>query len=359
MRRCLILACLFMSVSVFAQTSVIKTTATKSNNYGVTYFLPKTEFVVKAKVLKVTEKAGPYYKYAQKYLGAGNPVVKDQVYYILDGVTVGSHGIPDKEQAYLIEFKTKTVAPFACLTEEGLLCTINAEYRPEQPATVPAQNREEAGISAQSVFTEEYLQAGSVVKMADITAKQIYRLRESRTDLITGEAENIPRDGEAMKLVMQQLEAREKVLVELFQGTVVIEEQGYEVSLIPDGDTSNNILFRFSKHLGVVGSDDLSGSPVYINIKQINKTPEITDPKALEARAKLAINPKGIIYKVPGKAQVEVVYGTESVFSGEMLVAQFGETQVLAPNILEDKKTSVQIFFYPETGAIKQILGGS
>ncbi len=352
----LCLTCLLCSLEISAQTKVTKVTATKNNDYGVIYFLPKTELTIHAKISKVTSQAGPYYKYAKKYLGIDDAIAENQMYYKLEEITVSSKGIPDKNQEYLIEFKSKTTAPFAYLTGDGLLCTINTEYQPEKVSIPQTNNTEKPQMAAHSVFTEEYLQAGSVGKMAEISAKQIYRLRESRMDMLTGEAEKAPRDGEAMKLILQQLEIQEKALVEQFKGTVTTEEQTFKTSLFPEGDIEKRVIFRFSKHLGIVPADDLSGVPVYINLKNQNKKPEITDPKELEKMAKEKANPKGVIYCVPGKASIEIISGTQTVHSGEILISQFGETQTLLPNIFEDKKAPVKILFYPETGALKQVI---
>ena len=49
----------------------------KSNGYGVTYAFPKTSLIVTAEVTKVTCMAGPYYKYAEKYLRVKNVVTND------------------------------------------------------------------------------------------------------------------------------------------------------------------------------------------------------------------------------------------------------------------------------------------
>jgi len=356
MKNYIIALCCFLSMGVLAQTNVVKTTALKSNNYGVTYYLPKTEFVIQAKVSKITEKAGVYHKYSQRYLGMTHPITEDREYYTLDEVTVQTRGVADKNQAYLIEFKSKTTAPFACLTEDGLLCTINADYQPE-PIVQEKQKEEEKKmtVDVQSIYTEEYLQAGSIGKMAEVSAKQIYRIRESRTDLLTGDADNVPRDGEAMRLVLQELEAREKALTDLFIGSTQVEEQSFEITLLPESDR-RDVLFRFSKHLGVVDAEDLSGSPVYIDIKALDKKPEITDPKELERLAKAAINPKGLIYNLPGKSSVNITFGTKNIYSGEHLVSQFGSTEVLLPSVFEDKKAPVKVYFYPETGALKQVI---
>jgi hypothetical protein len=342
---------------VKAQTNVLKVNAIKSNNYGVQYFLPKTVLEINVEYSITKQKAGPYAKYAAKYLGLNEQAViqEDLAFYTLDKVNVSSFGESNKNESYLVEFKAKTTAPFVYLTEDGLICSINAEYT-NTPANEPKANPSNTivttpAINPQSVFTEEYLRAGSVGKMAEIAAKQIYRIRESRSDILTGEAGNAPKDGEALKIVLANLEAQEKVWMELFTGTSDTEKKFDQFLIDPVADLSKEVLFRFSKYLGIVEQDDLSGSPVYINIQDLKtKEPVEVGPKRKSMEA------KSIVYNVPGTASVEIFYGTKRMFKGEFSVTQFGTTQILATSLFVDKKTPVQVYFYPNTGAIKQII---
>ena len=341
-----------------AQTNVLKMSATKSTDYGVTYFLPKTMFTVRVNYSKITQKGGPYARYAEKYLGVkGQSVIsEDQVYYTLSSLNVMAKGVIDKDASYLVEFKSKTTSPFVYLTEDGIICTINADYEPESgnnnKASVTKPAPESPKVAAHSVYTEEYLNAGSVSKMAEVAAKQIYKLRDSRTDLLTGNADNAPRDGEGMKIVLANLEAQEKALTELFTGTTSTESFDSDFEIEPVSNIDKEVLFRFSKYAGVVGKDDLSGSPVYINIKNLDSIdyPDIVDPKRKSKEA------QSIVYNVPGKAEVEVFYGINSMCKNTLPVVQFGNKQILATSLFEDKKAPVKIYFYPETGAIKQII---
>jgi len=349
----------FVSINfLHAQTKVVKMSATKSTDYGVSYSLPKTVLVIHANFEKITKKAGPFAQYAEKYLGVKDQsvVFEDQIYYSLKAIHVKCKGIVDINASYLVEFKSKTTSPFVYLTEDGLICTINADYIPESDNnnnTRSAQPVSELStLPSHSVYTEEYLRAGSIGKMAEVAAKQIYKLRESRTDLLTGEAENAPRDGEGMKIVLANLEAQEKTLVELFTGTIKTESSNAEFEIEPDTNIEKAVLFRFSKYFGIVDSEDLSGSPVYITVKNLEnaETQEPIDPK------RKAKESQSIVYNVPGKASVEVFYGIDSMFKSTLPVVQFGNKQVLAPSMFDDKKGPVKIYFYPETGAIKQII---
>lgn len=338
-----------------SQTNVVKINAVKSNEYGVSYFLPKTVLIIDAEFSKVEKKAGQYARYAERYLGISDVISKDELYYTLDKINVIQSGIPDKEEGYLVEFKAKTVAPFVYLTKDGLLCTINAEYEESETSFAGAVEKKKTTeiiqLNPETLFTEEYLRAGSVNKMAEVAAKQIYRIRESRTDILTGEAENVPKDGAAMKLVLDQLEAQEKALTELFTGTTTVVKESAEFELVPESEMEKEILFRFSKHLGIVDPDDLSGVPVYLNLKNIDPVVEIEDPKSKKEKDK-----KGLVYNIPGKAAVEVFYGNTNLYKGTHQITQFGTKEVLAKSIFEDKKAPVRIYFYPQTGSIKQII---
>ena len=87
-----------------------------------------------------------------------------------------------------MEFKPGTVAPYAYLTEEGLLCAINTEYAPEAAqtkTTSPKQPAAKTPAPSASVLSEELLMAGSTSRQAEVAAKQIYRIRESRLDILT------------------------------------------------------------------------------------------------------------------------------------------------------------------------------
>lgn len=354
MKNLFLIAGLLLSMPLMAQTKVVKKNAVKANNFGITYSLPQTSLVVDAEVTKVTCKAGPYYQYAEKYLGVKDAVTEDKVYYELGKITLINKGLPDPDNTYVVEFKSGTVAPYAYLTEDGLLCAINAEYTPAESEldAVKRQKTAPEKVTDASVFSEELLRAGSTAKQAEVAAKQIYRIRESRLNILTGEADNLPPDGEAMKLVIQQLEEQEKALTNLFTGILTKETEHHEVNVTPHDNLDKEVLFRFSNQLGVVDADDLGGVPVYMNLKATERAP-LLDAKEAEKKQKSL---KGIVYNVPGKASIEILMNNKTLYKGEAQITQFGTREGLAPVMFEDKKAPVKVYFYPETGAIKQII---
>lgn len=353
MKNLITIACLLFSLPILAQTKVVKKNAVKANNFGITYSLPKTQLTVDAEVTKVTCKAGPYYKYAEKYLGVKDAIAEDRVYYELGKISLANYGIPDPDNTYIVDFKGGTVAPYAYLTQEGLLCSINAEYTPEESdLETSKKNETPAKATDASVFSEELLMAGSTARQAEVAAKQIYRIRESRLNILTGDADNLPPDGEAMKLVIQQLEEQEKALTNLFTGILTKETTHYDVNITPYDNLDKEVLFRFSNLMGIVDADDLGGVPVYMDLKATERAP-VLDAKEAEKKEKTM---KGIIYNVPGKASIEISMNKKTLYKGDAQITQFGSREGLAPVMFEDKKAPVKVYFYPETGAIKQII---
>ena len=356
MKNSILTICFLLGIAspAFSQTRVEKKIAMKSNGYGVTYSLPKTSLVVTAEITQVTCNAGPYHKYAEKHLGVKDAVMSDHVYYELTKVYLQNKGIPDDENTYIVEFKPKTTAPFVYLTDDGLLCAINTDYTPaESVVSVAKRSAQQAEKEpAYAVMTEELLMAGSVTRQAEVAARQIYKLRENRMDILSGEADNMPPDGEAMKIVLQQINDQEQALTALFIGEKRRKTTFHETRIVPEDDLNREVLFRFSEKLGVLDADDLGGTPIYLTLRATDRAPEL-DPKEAEKKAK---SMKGIIYNVPGKAEATIEMGDERLYRGEVQVVQFGTHEALAPVIFEDKKAPVKITFYPETGAIKQII---
>ncbi len=352
---------LFLSLTIAANTSFAQTTvkmsAVKSNNYGVAYSLPKTAIKVTADYTKTTRKAGEFYQYAERYLSISNPITEDAVIYSLAGIDAVTEGVVDKDKSYLVEFRSNSTSPFVTLSKDGLICAINDDYTFPKPevARVATPDAVQA-VNPRSYLSEEILRAGSTAKQAELIAKQIYRLRESRNNILTGEADNMPPDGNAYKLVMAQLEEQEKALTAMFAGTE-IKEQGYrEFRIVPDEkDIANKILFRFSSKLGVVDANDLSGAPVYISL--VNKAPraeQILTPKEEKEMEKKFSS--GIIYNIPNKASLQITYNGKDYVRKECDVVQFGVQDVLTKQMFDNNKQPIKVIFYPDLGAVKQII---
>ena len=346
---------LTITVGVSAQKTT-RVNATKANDYGVIYSLPKTSFEITLLVKKSTFRKGEFYPYAQRYLGIEKPVTEDKIVYTLEDISITNKGIPDKNNSFMVGFRSKALEPFVYLREDGVIVSINANPEPEVLQELKIPQGTAPSVNPRNYLSQETLMAGSTARQAELVARQIFGLRSSRTDILAGEAENMPPDGNAYKVVMEEINLQEKALTELFAGTEQTEYFTHSYTVIPDeSDIDRRVIGRFSEKLGTVDADNLAGEPIYLSL--VNKTPKVEiqlsdrDLKRLENKLS-----DGIVYNVPGKAALSVEFKNRTLANKEVDVAQYGSQDVLVRRMFDNGKQPIKVYFYPELGAIRQII---
>lgn len=350
----LFIVCCFISGLSAQRTTRVN--AIKANDYGVVYSLPKTSFEITMLVKKTTYQRGDFYQYAQRYLGIENPVTEDRTVFELVDVSVINKGIPDKQNSFMVEFRSNTLQPYVYLREDGVLASVNSE--PED-VTVPEMEipaSQSASVNPRRFLSQETLMAGSTAKQAELVSRQIFDLRRSRNDILIGEAETMPPDGNAYKVVMDEINMQEKALTELFAGSESTEYFTHTFTVIPEsGDIDRRIVARFSEKLGPVDADNLAGEPVYLTLK--NKTPQVElqlSERDLERLEKKLT--EGLVYNIPGKADLSIEFRNQTIKNMEVDVVQYGSQDVLVKKMFDNMKQPIKVIFYPELGAVKQII---
>jgi hypothetical protein len=333
-------------VMIFAQTEVVNSRERVSFSNGVAYSLPKTVLVVNVEAVKTVRQAGPYFRYSERYLGTKDVITDNSESWSVGNVTVTAKAIPDPANRYIVRTENNSTAYYLSLTPDGFLAGVNVAGAPQQEEkTVKKINKRDESVSGLSVnnivISEEVLQANSVAKMAELAAKQIYRLRDSRMNLITGDMDKLP-DGKALEQMLDNIDRSEKELTALFVGKTTTVPAQFTFEITPEQDVRNEVLFRLSALTGVVGRDDLSGQPFYVNVK------DATD-KLNPVREKESQN--GLYYRLPGTAQVTITDPSGNVlFTRGMTVAQFGTVHSLSAALFN--KSAVKAHFDPQTGAL-------
>lgn len=329
-------------------------TAGKHNEYGLTYSLPTTHLRIVVEAERTVYKAGPYYKYAKKYLGTTDVITKDSQEWNLKNVDVWTYGVPNPDKEYLMQFKAANNV-YVMKSEDGLLLSVNSEN-----VTSPKQIRK-AVEESESVLEDngyakalsgELLASESTAKRAQIAAQQIYNIRESRTNYALGEADQMPPDGDAMKLILNQLDQQEAALTALFLGTKQTSTCVKVYDYVPDSlDVNNSVVMRISDFEGMVDSDNLSGEPLYLSMKVVQRGELPVDDKGVAKRV-----PKGaVMYCMPGKARFTFTYGGKKVAEHTFDVSQLGVEFGLDPKLFSNKKVPSFVKFYPETGGVMEI----
>ena len=319
---------------------------------GVTYYLPRTALRLVVVAEKQVFTPGEFAKYADRYLRLPGVGMEGYTKWSIKSIDLAAYGVPDPKKVYSIELKKRTVAPLVGLTDNGIILSINTEGEEETLPDVPEGQAVPKRLNPRDYMGQEILSAGSNAKIAELTAEEIYDIRESRTALIKGEADNMPKDGAQLKIMLDQLSMQETALTQLFKGAVDTSTEVFTIELTPTELTDRMVLFRFSEKLGVVDNDDLAGAPVYLSLKSMNTIPQpVEDEKAAKKKGKMD---EGVYYNVPERVEVSVFDANQEFCKGEFPMGQFGQVEILS-NVHFDKKATTQVTFYSSNGAIKQL----
>lgn len=351
MKRSIVTLIILATVMGVSAQNAVQLVPEKFNDYALNYYLPYTTVEIEFVASKTSYKAGPYYQYARKYLGITDVITEDLDVWKLERATIVPRGIADTANRYQLTFKAGQT-PSIYVSEEFTILSANIEPGNYTADTFPAIEADIINeMDMNAVLSEEILMSGSVARMAEMAAKQIYRIRESRMDILTGEAGNMPGDGESMKIIINELEKQEKALTALFTGTKNIQYTAKRVSFIPEDDLAHEVLIRFSDILGFVSADDLSGAPIYISV---NVTERGEYP--LDNKGEIKKVPKGAIaYNIPGKAIISLHLNKQLITEREVGIAQLGVVYGLDPALLTSRKDPSFIIFTPHNGGIEQI----
>lgn len=351
-----LLSILATSFSLWGQTTQ-KLTAGKLNEYGLIYSLPSTALDVTVEAEKTVKQPGEFFRYAKKYLGM-EPITEPVTTCRLKSVSVSPRGIADEKESYLIQFKSGST-PFIIVSDESFPLAINTEEtaKIDRPAPIQAQPPRPTILetpAATQAVTAEMLQSQSSAKRAELAAARIFELRQSRSEIISGSADNMPADGQAMQLALDNLNAQEQALTAMFIGTEQTSTQVETFTvLLPDGtsDSWETIVARLSVLDGIVSSDNLTGDPITLSL-------------GVTARGELPKNEKGevkrfpkggLAYRIPGSANVNISFMGRQVYDCQLDIAQYGVVFGLDPNLFTDKKAPAYAIFNPITGAIIEI----
>lgn len=326
--------------------TVLTAHADKPENInGTSYFLPKTVLRFTVLTEKTTYTPGEFSQFAERYLKQPAGSQTEESYRIL-GIRMTPYGIADTKKLYTASIDSKHNIFSIYKDESGVLLAVND--RPNAPAAdtsfKPAPKP--ARLNPNDYLSQDILSAGSKAKMAEMAAEEIYDIRDSRTQLTRGQADNMPTDGQQMRIMLNSLNTQEAALVQMFSG--ITEKDTIEVSVdfTPDKEVEREILFRFSKYYGLVDTDDLSGVPYYISIVNQHNVPANTTTIGKDEKIK---NEAGIWVNLPGKISVKLYQGEKLLDNYETYVAQFGRTEPMMGELFS-KKMETKVRLNPATG---------
>ena len=319
---------------------------------GAVYFLPKTVLRFVVQVEKTTYTPGDFCKYAGRYLRLDNVSDEPATRYRVTSIKMDTYGEADKTKAFAVKFNAKSAASNVALADDGTLLAVNAEPRRLQAPAAFRPAPKPKRPNPRSFLSEEVLAAGSVAKMAELTAQEIYDIRDSKNYLNRGEADYMPKDGEQLRIMLANLDRQDRALTQLFTGTTVKDTAEYVLTVCPQPGMEKQVLFRLSQKLGLVDADDLSGEPYYISVTDEKNLPAAA-PEA-EGGKKKKDKEDGIYVNIPGKISVTIYKGSAVLDSFDASAAQYGYTELLSGELF-NKRYTTHLTLNPATGAIDKL----
>ncbi len=323
---------------------------------SITYMLPKTTVIIEIESEKIIKKTGPYYRYSQRYLNLSDVITEDSEEWIIKNIKISTKGTPNEEQRYSIFSSGLTSAFMINLTQKGILKGINLDaklkHHPSCYKNTTSDIIELKDVNFDNIsLHEDLLYKTSTAAMAQEAANMIYKIRNNRIDLLSGDLENLPPDGKAYQSVLNELESMENDFISLFAGKTITstKKQTFEITPDPLSSYNNHVICRFSKQKGVVDAMDITGTPIYFKLEAENfKKLENNQIDTHKEDSK-----DGLFYCIPGSAFVTVIDKNKEINSKLVDLAQYGQVISMPSEILQ--QNNITMHFCPTTGALISI----
>ena len=349
------LAKLILTLAAVSMSSVLFAQKNEDPQGALTYCLPSTTISLEVTAVQENFHAGPYAKYAEKYLGIKASVADYSVCRITE-IKMTPYVEADQKSRYTI-FTTngKVDASFLKLSSSGLVSLTDAVLDRETSWRFPgASVGDFAGKGVTSNLTSEAAvlykrdkkdasfsrvsiqQSVTVAKTAEQkaaeTAEMIVNLRKQRLQIVTGDTD-ATYSGEAMGAAIEELTRLEKEYMTLFLGYTESQTQKMNFDVIPQADRESQkyIAFRISDTAGLVPADNLSGKPVLIEF-----IPQEVAPVSVELSEKDAkkVPSVQVYYRIPSVCTVKITEGTTQLLQSRIPVYQLGVISTLPVNVI-------------------------
>ena len=321
---------------------------------GLAYCLPTTVINLEVEAMQEKFYAGPYAKYAEKYLGI-HVRQKDETTYQLVQINMTPCVEADQSERYMVSVdKGKIDASFLKLSAAGLVSFSDAVAGGETQWRFPARTSGDfsgKGVSSnltseatvlykndrkESAYNKVSVQQNMIVakspeQKAAETAEMILDLRKQRLQIVTGDTD-ATYSGEAMAAAIEELTRLEKEYMTLFTGysEAQIQKMNFEVIPDPARESQRYIAFRISDTPGLVPADNLSGKPVVLELIPQNLA-QLEEPSEKDAKKSPAVM---AYYRIPAVCTLKLTEGVDILLQSRVPVYQLGVKASLPVNVI-------------------------
>lgn len=362
MKYKLVVILLFVSFGLFGQgiTSVQKVgeQPLKSADNILIYALPRTTLVFKV-VSRVTNTyCGPFYAYAEEYLGIRGIPSENKTEWSIDSIDIYSYKEADPDEYYAVKTR-KGFNPKALflLNESGIILdpSLAEQIGTSNHNIITKKNAltsEVIEVSMQKYYNEKadtfyktILKDSIYLKIPLIRPKQelknlkakaseaadvIIKIRQRRFEMILSDDEALP-EVKAFRLALSEMKKTEEDYLALFTGRQVTSTFTTWIYYTPESITRDSQfeIFRFSPKKGISDRTDATATPVFITFEKENRT------KVLNDWMQYMSNPgkNHLFYRIPDAATVDVVWKGNLLASKKILIYQFGTVVPFPVNV--------------------------
>lgn len=313
------------------------------------YALPQTVLKVEVTLREIRSIPGPYWEYAEKYLGLKEVVKTKSSQWSIWDVAIAQHQELDPQHFYSLnvmegELNEESLLPYL---EEGIVLqgteTIHESVKGNGLQSTSRDNfvrYEDLGVSnnfeertetmyktivTDTAFVEVPVQRTVVEQKSSATkAKEaadfLLELRTRRFEMLTGEYEVYP-DGEAMGASIQKLDQMEASYLSLFTGKTITRVMKRTWFIVPESgsESSTYPLDAFSPQLGFVPVVMNEGQPLDVMIRPMGKTIRIGGYFSANS-----VPPNALLYRVPDLTELKVMLGEQVLTTHRITIYQSG-----------------------------------
>jgi hypothetical protein len=315
----------------------------------IVYALPQTVLKVEVTCREVRSVPGPYWEYAEKYLGLQEVVRSKSSRWNIWDVAVTAHEELDPQHFYSLNvldgvFDAGSLTPYL---EQGTVLsgteTIHESIKGNGLQSTSRDNfvrYEDLGVSnnfeertetmyktivTDTAFVEVPVQRTVVEQKSSATkareaADFLLELRTRRFEMLTGEYEVYP-DGEAMGASIQKLDQMEASYLSLFTGKTITRVLKRTWFVVPKNgvDPSTYRLDVFSGTLGFVPADLNEGQALEVHIRPMGKTIKMGGYFSASA-----VPENALLFRIPDLAELKVMLGEEALSTHRISIYQSG-----------------------------------
>lgn len=349
---------------------------------GIIYSLPRNVLRIELDVVKKEEFKGPYSQYATRLLGITGIIEENSVSYGLGNIRITVHSEPDPRLTYFIDLGSKTkkaASMLISLSEDGYITGFSEVQKTDQVKSESRQPIYPGGTDAVKPFrdllkpvmiekvdtiyrrinvdtiskVEKILKKSILEKMPEQQAKeiadQIYKIQESKFNLISGDQE-VNYTKESIEYMVSELSELEKEYLEMFKGTSITTVETHVFYVTPQTSSEGYLetICRFSKATGISERSSASGEAVNLVVTPlaISKSMETFINQRNQVEKKL----KGFYYRVPCKSVVSIRLGGGVLYEEQRNISQMGYVTFLPASGLRDVR------FHQSSGSLINVI---